>query len=158
MPILGNLSFLPILNLKTYLYIILTLQCAHILFLISQPPLKMLEPANPALSQWITQITTGFPIFSGSSTAQGNLGAYLHLQGCFGNTYSVIFEGWEHTEAHMTIICPFLQVGHVIGYDNYSQTLLGWLLVACAIYSSLFVAQLVSLDCISFIDGSCWWD
>lgn len=69
MPILGKLHFLPsstpkltcvfytLCNLPIYssMYILYTLQCAHIFFLISYspPPLKMLEPASAAPSHWI---------------------------------------------------------------------------------------------------------
>lgn len=67
----------------------LTLQCDHIFFLISPPPLKMLEPANPAPSQWIPRYLQAFLSSLEALQGRGILGAHPHQQRRLENTVSI---------------------------------------------------------------------
>ena len=157
MPILGNLNFLPILNSETYMYILHTLLCAHIFCLISYspPPLKMLEPAGLAPFQGIIQTLVGFPIFSKSNATPACLGEFqersLHLQEWFDNTYFLRVRAHRGSQNYFLHICSGRSCSQL---SQILPNTLG-LLLSYAIYSSALVANLVSLDCIPFLNGSC---
>lgn len=69
---------------------------------------------------------------------------------------SIYFLGSEHTEANRTITCTLIRIGHIVSYDDYCTFKHAGAISSYTIFSSLFMAHLVSLECTSFLDGSCW--